>query len=108
MPKKMKPVVVRAYSRARGANLLCLFTGGVEGANIATCHPDWYKLCAKRETGICLDFFPGGYMPRKRELAKLMKKPEAEITPDDMLNKTHEFEKRAFRRCRLVKIVATD
>ncbi len=106
MPNKMKPVIVQAYSRAYGANLLCLFTGGVEGAGIQTCHPEWHKLCMNEKT--CLDFFSGGCILRKRQLAKLMKKPEKEVTPEDMNNECEKFEKRAFRRCRLVKIVATD
>jgi len=88
MPKKMKPITALAYSRARGVNLLCLSTGGVDGASVVTCHPEWHKDCVKAK--LCLNFFSDGYMPRKRELARLMKKPENEVTPEDMY---HEKEK---------------
>lgn len=106
MPNKMKPVVVRAYSRARGADLLYPGRGGVDGAHVTTCHPEWHERCVKAKA--CISFFSAGYMPRRRELAKLMKKPEKEVVLEDMRNECDKFEKRAFRRCRRVKIVATD
>lgn len=106
MPKKMKPVVVRAYSRMRGEELLRSADGQVDGATIDTCHPSWHKQCVKEKS--CINFFSDGCIPRKRELAKLMKKPESKVAPGDMYNECEKFKKRAFRRCRLVKIVATD
>jgi len=96
-------IKVQCYSSVTGKNLLHLCCGGVDGAIIDSCHPDWHKgYCFPSKR--CHRFFPDGEVFKRAKLAKLLKKDEKDLTHYEKHGKPKVFEKRAYQRCRLVTV----
>jgi len=100
---RRKKVTVYCYSISTGKNLLKLCDGKIDGANTDTCHPKWKKKHCDPDKS-CFRYFADGANFRKEKLAKLLKKKVKDLTNYDKWEKADEFRKRAYRKCRRVKI----